>query len=173
MSRFHAMKNGTGVAAAVRTSHAVTRGGIRPDARAIDHRANFFAVVLAATPTSVTRSRHDLARWLQTLAVDPDQLDQILLAVIEAVTNAIEHGSRCDATERVSIRAALRDSAVTVTVKDNGRWIPVRHDSAARNHRGRGLILIRELADNVDIVCTTEGTEITMRFTLSAAQANQ
>ncbi len=164
MSRFHAMNNGTAVAAAVRTSHPVTRSGSRPSARVINHRANIFAVVLAATPISITRSRHELARWLQTLALDPDQVDEILLAVSEAVTNAIEHGSSCDESKRVSIRASLRDRAVTATVTDTGRWIPVPHGSATRNHRGRGLILIREFADDVDIVCTTEGTEIIMRF---------
>ncbi len=170
MSRFHAMNNGTAVAAAVRASHTVTRGGIRPAARAIDHRANIFAVVLPATPMSVTRSRHALARWLRTLALTPDQLDEILLAVSEAVTNAIEHGSRCDESKRVSIRASVRDRAVTATVKDTGRWIPVDPGAAARRHRGRGLILIRELADNVDIACTIEGTEITMRFDSALGQ---
>jgi anti-sigma regulatory factor (Ser/Thr protein kinase) len=166
MSRFHAMNNGA--AAAVRTSHTVTRAGIRPATRAINHRGNIFAVVLAATPISVTRSRRELARWLQTLALDPDQIDEILLAVNEAVTNAIEHGSRCDESKRVSIRASVRDRAVTATVKDTGRWIPVDHGAAARNHRGRGLILILELADDVDIVRSAEGTQITMRFDLSA-----
>jgi anti-sigma regulatory factor (Ser/Thr protein kinase) len=170
MSRFPAMNNGAAVAAAVRTSHTVTRAGIGPAAPALNHRANIFAVVLAATPISVTTSRHDLARWLQTLALTADQRDEILLAVSEAVTNAIEHGSGCDESKRVSIRASVRGHAVTATVKDTGRWIPVDHASAARKHRGRGLLLIRELADEVDIVCTTEGTEITMRFDSALGQ---
>jgi anti-sigma regulatory factor (Ser/Thr protein kinase) len=172
MSRFHAMNDGAAVAAAVRTSHPVTRARIRPSARAINHRANFFGAVLAATPISVTTSRHRLARWLQTLPLSADQRDEILLAVSEAVTNAIEHGSGCDESKRVSIRASVRDR-VTVTVKDTGRWIPVDHASAARKHRGRGLILIRELADDVDIVGTSAGTEITMRFDVCDADANQ
>ena len=170
MSRFHAMNNGAAAAAAVRTSHTVTRAGVRPTARAINHRAKIFAVVLAATPINVTTSRHDLARWLQKLALTADQRDEILLAVSEAVTNAIEHGSGCDESKRVSIRASVRDRAVTATVKDTGRWIPVDHASAARKHRGRGLILIREFADKVDIVRTAEGTEITMRFDSAVGQ---
>jgi anti-sigma regulatory factor (Ser/Thr protein kinase) len=170
MSRFPAMNNGAAVAAAVRTSHMVTRAGIGPTAPALNHRANIFAVVLAATPISVTTSRHDLARWLQALALTADQRDEILLAVSEAVTNAIEHGSGCDESKRVSIRASVRGHAVTATVKDTGRWIPVDHVSATRKHRGRGLLLIRELADNVDIVSTIDGTEVTIRFDSALGQ---
>jgi anti-sigma regulatory factor (Ser/Thr protein kinase) len=164
MSRCPAMNNGAALAPAVRTSHPVTRAGIRPTTRAIENRANIFAVVLAATPISVTTSRKDLARWLRKLALTADQRDEILLAVSEAVTNAIEHGSGCDESKRVSIRASVRDRAVTATVKDTGRWIPVDRAAAARKHRGRGLQLIREFADKVDIARTAEGTEIVMRF---------
>src|SRR5438128_1600127 len=76
-----------------------------------DHSS--FATVLAAAPAHVATSRHQLARWLKDVAVVPSRVPDILLAVSEAVTNAIEHGSRCDASKLVSVQALVRDRAVT------------------------------------------------------------
>jgi anti-sigma regulatory factor (Ser/Thr protein kinase) len=83
-------------------------------------------------------------------------LHDILLAVSEAVTNVIEHGSGCDASKLVSVQASVHNQAVTATVSDSGRWIdsPPRPDSPTQ--RGRGLILINGLANNVDIARTAK-----------------
>lgn len=171
--RRHAMSNGTAVATAVRASHRTARTRIRPAHPTINHRASVFAVGLAAAPKNIKRSRQDLARWLQPLALDPDQVDEILLAVSEAVTNAVEHGSDCDDSKCVSVQASVQDRTVTVSVKDSGRWISTHPDPATRTHRGRGLIMIREIADSVDIACTDYGTEIVMRFDMLGTAADQ
>ena len=171
--RRHARSNGTAVATAVRASHRMTRRRVRPAGRSIHHRASVFAAGLAAAPKNIKKSRTDLALWLQPIALDPDQLDEILLAVSEAVTNAVEHGSECDESKCVLVRACVQDQALTVSVKDSGRWITQHPDPAARTHRGRGLLMIREIASNVDITCTQSGTEIVMRFDLLGTAADQ
>ncbi len=126
-----------------------------------------FATVLTAVPAHVATSRHQLARWLSDVAVVQPRIQDILLAVSEAITNAIEHGSRCDASKLVSIQASVRDQAVTAKISDSGRWFDSPPSPDRPSQRGRGLILMNGLADSVDIARTAEGTHITMQFDIS------
>ncbi len=130
------------------------------------HRSSF-ATVLAAVPAHVATSRHQLARWLSDVDVVEPRTQDILLAVSEAVTNAIEHGSRCDASKLVSVQASVRDQGVTAKISDSGRWIDSTPRADIPSHRGRGLLLMNGLADSVSIARTAEGTHITMEFDVS------
>ncbi len=66
---------------AVRPNHATARS---------------FATVLPAAPMNIPAARHRLRDWLAGIAVEPHRESDILLAIGEAVTNAIEHGSGGD-----------------------------------------------------------------------------
>ncbi len=149
------------------TSQTVVVDHPGPTVPSIGRRDNPFAVVVAATPANVTKSRHEFARWMRAFALAKPRTDEILLAVTEAVTNAIEHGSGCDGSKFVSIRASLHDQSMTATVSDSGHWISSAPEPAVHIHRGRGLILIDAFADNVDIVRAADGTRITMQFDTS------
>ncbi len=138
---------------------------VRPEMPPATHNdGSSFATVLTAVPAHVATARHRLARWLSDVAVVPSRVHDITLAVSEAVTNAIEHGSGCDASKLVSVQASVHNQALTATVSDSGRWIdsPPRPDSPTQ--RGRGLILIDGLTNSVDIARTATGTQITMQF---------
>jgi anti-sigma regulatory factor (Ser/Thr protein kinase) len=151
-----------------RTSQTVLLDRPKPAAPAIGRRDTLFAVVMAATPANVTKSRHQFARWLGAFALSKPRTDEILLAVTEAVTNAIEHGSGCDGSKFVELRAWRHDKSMTITVSDSGRWIsPAARAPGAHTHRGRGLMLIDAFADNVDIFRAADGTRITMQFDTS------
>lgn len=124
-----------------------------------------FTAHWGATPRHVVTARHQLTQWLHDIALNPDRAYDIVLAVTEAVTNAMEHGSRFDHTQPVSLHATLHGESLTVTVNDRGRWIePLHQPLTPTQLRGRGLHLIHELADNVDITPSPHGTHITMRF---------
>lgn len=130
-----------------------------------DDRPPSFAGEWSATPQHVVTSRHQLAQWLKSIALESDRSQDILLAVSEAVTNAMEHGSHFDPTNPVSLQATLRGESLTVAVNDHGRWIePSTASPTPTQYRGRGLHLINALADRVDITGTAHGTQITMRF---------
>jgi anti-sigma regulatory factor (Ser/Thr protein kinase) len=130
--------------------------------------STIFSAKLDAAPEHIATSRHQLARWLNNIAIGSPQAHDILLAVGEAVTNAVEHGSRRDPAQLVSILASIRDEILTVTVSDGGCWIDSSQPSATPSrHRGRGLFLIDALADKVDINRSAQGTQITMHFDVS------
>jgi anti-sigma regulatory factor (Ser/Thr protein kinase) len=136
---------------------------------ALHTETSFFAGEWGATPENVVTARHQFAEWLKDLALDADQALDILLAVSEAVTNAMEHGSRFDATLLVSLQATLHGESLTVTVNDHGRWLePSDHPPTRSQHRGRGLHLINELAVDVNIAGSADGTQITMRFDVAS-----
>jgi serine phosphatase RsbU (regulator of sigma subunit)/anti-sigma regulatory factor (Ser/Thr protein kinase) len=132
--------------------------------------ARSLATVLPAEPSRIRDARRQLGCWLTGIGVDPSRKHDIVLATAEAVTNAIEHGSHCDARRTVSIEAFRRGDTVAATVSDSGQW---SGDSAAslRNQQGgRGLTLINGLADQVDTVRSAHGTRITLRFDHAAAR---
>ena len=126
-----------------------------------------FTIVVPAAATEVPNVRDRLHEWLTALTdpvVEPSRARDILLAAGEAVTNAIEHGSRCDPRRTVSLEAFIRGTTVTITVADSGRWSGDSAASLRSYRRGRGLILMSGLADRVDTVRDRGGTRVTLLF---------
>src|ERR1700722_12701685 len=126
--------------------------------------ARSFANVVPASLDHIAEARHRLRDWISGVAVDPQRESDILLAIGEAVTNAIEHGSGSDATKTVSIEAFLRGHTVTATISDAGQWSGDSSASQRNLQRGRGLTMINGLADDVKTSRTPGGTRITLSF---------
>jgi serine/threonine-protein kinase RsbW len=102
--------------------------------------------------------RRDLRGWLIANAIDEDSRNAVVLACSEAVANAIEHGYRGDGRGVIVVRASLVDAGVEVRVRDEGSWRSGAGDPA----RGRGLLLIRQVMDEVQVE-REHGTTVTMR----------
>lgn len=104
-------------------------------------------------------------------SINDEQYGNMLLASVEAVTNAIEHGNNLDEKKEVDIEARKCESAFQLLVKDQGKGFnPDRlPDPTAPEFReqpdGRGVFLMRKLADEV---CFSDGGRcVEMRFQLS------
>jgi CheY-like chemotaxis protein/anti-sigma regulatory factor (Ser/Thr protein kinase) len=131
--------------------------------------AGSFATVLPAAPAQIPVAREQLREWLSTIVVAKHRETDILLATGEAVTNAIEHGSRNGPRRTVSIEAFLQQDTVTITVSDTGQWIGDSSASLRSRRRGRGLTLMSGLADDVETLRTAAGTRVTLRFDRAVA----
>lgn len=133
-------------------------------------------LVVAADWVAPSIARDRVRRWLTALRWSPAQIDDLVLAVSEAVSNSVEHGYRiqvhgtnhtgANTTRRtVEVRGRLlvdadRTRRVEFMIRDHGRWIPpVRR----RGNRGHGLTLLRACADHVMIDHTPDGTTVTLR----------
>ncbi|MCL7971137.1 MAG: ATP-binding protein [marine benthic group bacterium] len=88
------------------------------------------------------------------------------VAVGEALSNAILYGNREDPEKLVRVSAALRPGSAEVTVTDEGTGFdpgaildPTRPENRERSH-GRGLFLLRSLAD--DVRFNEQGNSITL-----------
>ncbi len=115
---------------------------------------------LPAVPSSLAEARARLRGTLEQLSLSRRDVDDLLVVVGEAATNAVEHGA-ADRPGVVSVELAwaASSSTVTVTVRDDGRWRTPRHDP----RRGRGLTIMRELTDALDVHHDERGTTVTIR----------
>jgi PAS domain S-box-containing protein len=115
---------------------------------------------LAADVNELATSRTALRAWLDKVGVSPEQALDVLIAVGEALSNAIEHGHRNRPEGRVRLRALALPDRLRVTVTDTGTW-KVPTDIPSLN-RGRGVALMRALMQDVTIDPQTTGTTVHM-----------
>jgi anti-sigma regulatory factor (Ser/Thr protein kinase) len=119
-----------------------------------------------AVPESLSAMRRSLGAWLAAAGADDDEAYDVLVAVGEAAANAVEHAyGPVDAD--FELTAELRSGDVEVTVGDRGRWRPARGQN-----RGRGMTLMDDLMDQVDIETADHGTLVRMRRRLGAERAS-
>ena len=118
---------------------------------------------LPAIPASLAVIRAHLRTWLPTARVNPSAAADVLLAVGEAASNAVEHAVR-GAVRNVELEVTARatTTGLALTVKDNGRWhTPPRGEQRAQ--RGHGSRLMSALVDTVTTTPTPQGTTVEMR----------
>lgn len=84
---------------------------------------------------------------------------QLKLAMSEAVTNAIQHGSSSP-EDPIWLRAAAEGDALAFYVRDTGRFVPRVRRGLELPESGRGLEFMRRLMDEVDLTPGDEGTEL-------------
>jgi serine/threonine-protein kinase RsbW len=97
---------------------------------------------------------------------DDDTCSQVSMSVIEAGTNAIQHGHQKDATKLFDVRFAVFQDRMEITVHDSGSgFAPEKQngDATAPDHlfdaRGRGIFIMRACMDTVDFHFDASGTE--------------
>jgi anti-sigma regulatory factor (Ser/Thr protein kinase)/putative methionine-R-sulfoxide reductase with GAF domain len=119
---------------------------------------------LAADPEVLSSLRRQLARWLKENGVDEQATFDIVLACSEASANATEHAY--PPKQGHFDVAALHDGdRVEIRISDAGTWRPEEDRG-----QGRGLMLMRGLADEVSIERgDPDGTVVTLRRRVAAA----
>jgi anti-sigma regulatory factor (Ser/Thr protein kinase) len=105
-----------------------------------------------------------LRRWLKYAESNDNEIAEITTATGEAAANAIEHaGSSSSAPFEVAGRLEGRE--VEVDVRDYGGWREPREGD-----QGRGLLLMRALMDDVEVIPTPEGTTVRLRRRLNGEE---
>jgi anti-sigma regulatory factor (Ser/Thr protein kinase) len=112
---------------------------------------------LPAAERSVTVLRRALDAFLREAQLSDDERDDLLLAVCEATSNAIEH-ARNPTEPFFEVLAEIGAARVTIVVSDHGQW----RDAPAGTHRGRGLARMWLLADTT-VAPGRHGTTATIR----------
>lgn len=90
------------------------------------------------------------------LGVNEDNYGNVLIAVTEAVNNAIEHGNKKDSSMDVLVAVGDNSSEFCFNVKDHGRGFDFSNlpdPTAPENilkENGRGIFLMKNLADEVE-----------------------
>ena len=96
---------------------------------------------------SLTVARKAFTEWLSQLGATAEDAEALHLAMVEVVTNAIEHAYPPGEPGMVELTAALGDDgAVECRITDHGRWRPPDPSDADRGH---GLMVAGHVVDSM------------------------
>ncbi len=112
-----------------------------------------------ARPEFLRAARMLMAALASQLDFDYDAIEDLKLAVGEACTNAIRHGSILGET-MVSVTWTIEDAALTVEVRDEGRPGAEAEDAGDEEdleRGGLGLLVMRAVMDEVALEALPEG----------------
>ena len=110
---------------------------------------------LAPEPSRLLRARERIRDYLTLNGADQTAINDVVLAIEEAFTNAIRHsGSHDD----IDVRLGVKDGALRAVVADKGRGFALESFDASRvpdpsQDHGRGLYLISKLCDELHLHC--------------------
>jgi serine/threonine-protein kinase RsbW len=109
----------------------------------------------------------------EALGFSGDRIEDLKLAVSEAVNNAIEHGNQSQASKLVEVVFALDQEKLEVRISDQGAGVE-RLDFSRRiveeenleegMLRGFGTYLISALVDDCEVSSSQTGTVLTLRL---------
>ncbi|MDZ4803350.1 MAG: ATP-binding protein [Candidatus Eisenbacteria bacterium] len=100
----------------------------------------------------------------EQMGFEEDDKDAVAISVIEAGTNAIQHGHGHESERMVEIIFRLLPDELVIEVMDNGRGfnLDVLEDATAPENllkeRGRGIFIMRSMMDDVHFEFTDSGT---------------
>jgi anti-sigma regulatory factor (Ser/Thr protein kinase) len=120
-----------------------------------------------AVASSLRAIRVAVRRWLAGTPAAPEDAADVLTAIGEAGSNAVEHAYGPQ-QGRIRLRLELEGPDVVVaTIRDTGTWREPRG-----TNRGRGIRLMEQTSDRVDIDSGPEGTEVVIRRRLGTGPRN-
>lgn len=103
---------------------------------------------------------------LRGLGVTESVIADIAISVSELVNNAIVHGNKFAREKSVTVRMAHGNGALTIAVSDQGTGFdpgavpdPLAQENLMKSV-GRGIFIVRQLMDKVDITAGPHGTTI-------------
>lgn len=119
---------------------------------------------VTATVEVLPRLREGLGAWLAEAGATPTECQDLDLAMIELVTNVLDHAYPGGTGGAVSVRADLApDGTLRLLVADRGRWrAPADSDALG----GRGLWIAESLVDEMSVAhgdVHTGGTTVALR----------
>lgn len=114
-----------------------------------------------ADPAQLGPIRADVRVWLASLRVEEETAEDLVLAVSEAASNAIEHAYAPGAAHpQVGIRLWTADGHVHAEITDHGSW---REPPTGPSCRGHGITIMRGLVRSVSIGHADGGTTVLIR----------
>ena len=108
-----------------------------------------------------------LQQWVD---FDDEIYSQIMMALSEAVTNAIVHGNKNNEDKTVHIMAMHGDNKLSISIKDEGDGFdpdaipdPLKEENLLKQG-GRGVFLMNQFADGIEF--SENGSKLTLTFNL-------
>ena len=123
---------------------------------------------------SETKSLLLLEEWINKLCdlyqISVEQYGNVLIAITEAVNNAIIHGNKNIANKKTDIEYNIDSQTITFTVFDEGTGFdfndlpdPTSPENLEKP-QGRGIFLMNHLADEVNFI--DNGNVVQLKFSI-------
>jgi serine/threonine-protein kinase RsbW len=135
-------------------------------------QADEFAIELPMSEDTELIAAHTVEQIARRMEFQPEAINQIKTALVEACINAAEHSL---STERkIYNRFRVEDDKLVITVSSRGLSLPTNNSENGHSHadkngsegakgrRGWGLKLIRTLMDDVEFERVDDGTRLRM-----------
>jgi serine/threonine-protein kinase RsbW len=130
-------------------------------------------LTLALAPEMELEACEKACAVAEHLKMSPEHIDEVRMAVVEAVINAIEHSGAPDGRlyMNIAVLGDERQRVLQISVRDHGvGFAPgdvvkprIEDKLKATSKRGWGLKIIEGLMDEVDVRSGAGGTEVVMR----------
>lgn len=102
--------------------------------------------------------------------ISPDTFYNILIAVSEAVNNAMIHGNKMDSSKLVFFELFANPHELEIIIQDQGSGFDtssVKDCTIEENlykESGRGIFIMKSLCDNFEIITSEQGTTFILHF---------
>ena len=128
------------------------------------------SIVFKAEMTSLHYAENLVEKIALEVGLSDEVYGNVLLSVVEAVNNAILHGSGLDASKEVQICYSFDRGVLVIKVKDEGEGFDFENiadptlPENIEKLTGRGIFLIKNLADDVDFLDKGRVLQITFNL---------
>jgi serine/threonine-protein kinase RsbW len=119
-------------------------------------------------PRAVVKAERLTEKVGRKCDLDTGLMQDICIAVTEAVNNAVEHGNKLEPDKFVTLRFDCSESDIRITIGDEGNGFdvglvadPLSPENLTKPN-GRGLLIVESLMDEVSIEPSADGTVIVM-----------
>ncbi|MBN1253134.1 MAG: ATP-binding protein [Bacteroidales bacterium] len=118
--------------------------------------------------SNIYRAEKLIDKLAKEINISDEVIGNISVCVVEAVSNAIQHGNKYDVTKITLLSYKYIDNIIEFTIKDEGKGFDLKHvpdptlPENLENFKGRGIFLINHLADKV--LFEDNGTMLTITF---------
>jgi len=126
---------------------------------------------LKSQPESLGQVEKIIDNLRATYDVSEDMFGNMLVAITEAVTNAIYHGNKSDPTKKVHIQYQIKNNNLSFVVADEGPgfdYYNLPDPTAPENLEkecGRGIFLMKHLTDQ--LIFADNGRVVELNFKIS------
>ena len=130
--------------------------------------ASIVSLVIPARAEYIALGRLALSGLLRPLAVEPEVIADMKLALTEACSNSIRHAYGDGGDRAVEIRYELASDRLAVEVSDDGGGFDpqvLEIESGELDEGGLGIAIIRALTDDFSIGPRSGGAGSCVRFT--------
>jgi serine/threonine-protein kinase RsbW len=119
-----------------------------------------------AAPAQLAVIRRDLLGWLAPLGLTSEQKDDVVLAVDEAVANAVRHAYPEGRPGDVELTLWTEGEALCIEVTDHGSWRPAQGEGGTVTgdaQGGRGMLLMQHMVETVLVHFDGRGSRVLLR----------